>query len=104
CAQCDAKAAFDRRDPLGGFVPSGGGKAALGVLRNGAQRGGPAGSAETNPGAARRVLEKSACDGIGRGAEPVAGKSRASGGLYGVRRADVPGRAATKRILRRSFP
>ena len=53
---------------------------------------------------ARRVLVRRSCAGRRRVVQPVAGESRARGGLHRTRAVDVPGRAASRGILRRPLP
>ncbi len=72
-----------------------------------AWRGAPPGSSKRSaqdPDAARRVLAQRERAGQRRGAEPGAGEGRARGGLPRVRRADVPGRAAPRGVVRRALP
>ena len=58
----------------------------------------------SDPGIARGILAQPEHHRHRRGAEPVAGKGRARCGLPGAWRTDVPGRAGTRRILRRTLP
>ena len=97
-------AAGGRRTPHGRLVPPRAGPCHVGLLRHGAQRGGPAQGAGPHPGAAPRVLERGQGARLRGDAEPVAGEGRPGRRLPRARRADVPGRAAPHRELRRPLP
>ena len=60
--------------------------------------------AGADPGAARGVLDATSRCRARRGAQPGAGEGRPRRRLPGARRADVPRRAAPRRVLRRPLP
>ena len=76
----------------------------VGVLRHGPQQAGPRDGAPEDPGAARGVLEERQRAGQRRGAQPVARDGRPRRRLPRARRADVPGRARARGVLRRALP
>ena len=89
---------------IGGLLPPRAGQAHVGVLRHGAQRRGPEAGARQDPRAARGVLEGRERARRRRGVQPVAGEGRPRGRFPRAGRADVPGRAGARRILRRPLP
>ena len=76
----------------------------VGKVRHGAERGEPEGGVETHSRIARGILEECEGDGRERFAEPGPGGGGARGGLPGVWRIAVPGRADAQGIVRRPFP
>ena len=98
------EAVVHQRFSHGRLVPPRARQHHVGVLRDGALRGGAAQGHRPDPRPARRVLAQRAGARRERGAEPVAGEGRPGGRLPRARRADVHRRAAPARVVRRPLP
>ena len=100
----DRQAAVDQRHPDRGFLPQGARPRHVGLLRDGAERRGPAQGDHPDPRAEGGVLVRRQGAGHERGAQPGAGAGRSGGGLLRARRADVHRCAGPARIVRRPLP
>ena len=89
----DRQAAVGERQPDRGFLPQGARAADVGLLRNGAERRGPAQGAYPDPRAEEGVLVRRKSAGHERGAQPSARAGRSSRRLLRARRVDVHRRA-----------
>ena len=103
-AEPDRDPAVDQRLAHRRLLPQGARPGDVGLLRDGADRGGAAQGDRPDPRAQGRVLGRRQGAGHERGAEPGAGAGRPGRGLLRARRADVHRCAGAPRVLRWPLP